>query len=179
MESKGEISGHCKTCFSQQHIIIWTEVVIICWVRIPLEQASTTLGTTSAAWLQDNNQWNLRPLRASVHLSKQQLPSAQHLHLKQSAKLRLARLCFARHYNIEVDTRSTSNWTSLNREHIDHCTWAFKSSQVPGGRGGSTDRHRCLHNSAFFFAKFFNKKLNMTLLVTCVLFALILPPPQT
>ena len=179
MKSKGEISGHCRTCFSDQHIIIWIEVVIICRVRIPLEQASTSLGTTSAAWLQDNSRWNLRPLRAPVHLSKQLLPSAQCLRLKHSAKLRLARLCFERHYNIEVDTSSTSNWTSLNREHINHCTWAFGPSQVPGGWGGSTDRHRCLHNSAFFLAKFFNKTLNRTLLVTCVLLALTLhyPPP--
>ena len=76
-----------RTRFSDQHIIIWIEVVIICRVRIPLEQVSTFLGTTSAAWLQDNNRWNLWPLRASVHLSKQQLPSAQHLRLKTKRRI--------------------------------------------------------------------------------------------
>ena len=177
MKSKGEISGHCKTCFSDQHISIWIEVVIICRIRIPLEQALTSPGTTSAAWLQDNNRWNLWPLRAPVHLSKQQLPSAQRWRLKHSAKLRLACVYFVRHYNIKVDTRSTSNWTSLNREHINHCTWALGHHEFQVAEGVHRQAQVFAH-SAFFLAKFFNKKLNMTLLVTCVLFVLTLPPPQ-
>ena len=33
----------------------------------------------------------------------------------------IARLYFVRHYNIEVDSKLTSNWISLNRE-LNHCT---------------------------------------------------------